>query len=165
MSGFCNNPMATAAVFLPDDDGRGPWLKTGDKGYLDPDNGQLVLHARYHELIKIGTETVLPVDVDDVLMTHPSVKKAAITSVVARDNELDLEIIAYIIRKENSSIEAQEVVDFAASKLPKHCVPTGGVIFTDDLPRSFAGKVQRHKLIHCPVLPGSAKHLLISAAS
>lgn len=163
MSGYCNNPTATEAVFLPDADG--PWLKTGDKGYLDPNNGQLVLHARYIELIKIGTETLLPVDIDEVLMTPPSIKRAAVTSVVARDNELDLEIIAYIIRKEGSDITAQEVVDFAASKLPKHCVPTGGVIFTDNFPRSYAGKVQRHKLSHCPVLPGSAKHLSISEMS
>ena len=167
MSGYCNNPTATEAVFLPDVDG--PWLKTGDKGYLDPNNGQLVLHARYHELIKIGKETILPVDVDEVLMTHPSIKKAAITSVVARDNELDLEIIAYIVRKEeeeeDSAITAQEVVDFVASKLPKHCVPTGGVIFTDSLPRSFAGKVQRHNLVHCPVLPGSVRQLPISVVN
>ncbi|KAF3481894.1 uncharacterized protein GIQ15_04653 [Arthroderma uncinatum] len=163
MSGFCNNPTATKEAFLPDVDGRGPWLKTGDKGFVDPANGQLVLHARYHELIKIGTETVLPVDVDEVLMTHPSIKKAAITSVVARDDELDLEIIAYIIVKDGASITAQELVDYAASKLPKHCVPIGGVIFTNDLPRSFAGKVQRRNLIHCPVLPGSTKRLSISS--
>lgn len=163
MSGFCNNPIATAAAFIPDE--KGPWLKTGDKGYLDPKNGQLVLHARYHELIKIGDETVLPVMVDDVLMELPGIKKAAITSVVSRQNELDLEIIAYIVRRENTNITAQEVVDFAAKKLPKHCVPTGGVIFTDNLPRSYAGKVQRNKLAQCPVLDGSVKHLEVSLAA
>jgi len=47
MSGYCNDPTVTEAACLPDVDG--PWFKTGDKGYLNSDNGQLVLHARFTE--------------------------------------------------------------------------------------------------------------------
>jgi len=162
-SGYCNSRAATEASFFEDVDGH--WHRTGDRGYLDPSNGQLVLHGRYKELFKIGTETVIPVDIDDVLMTHPSIERAAVTSVPARDNESDLEVIAYIVPKEGSAITPQAVVDFVASKLSKHNVPTGGVILTNSIPRSFAGKVPRHRLIQCSVLPGSAKYLTISAVA
>ncbi|KAK2861099.1 hypothetical protein FQN49_004544 [Arthroderma sp. PD_2] len=91
----------------------------GDKGFVDLENGQLILHARYHELNKIGKEAVLPVNVDEILMISPSVKKAANTSVVAWDDKLDLEIIFCAIVKEGSTITAQEVVEYAASRSRK----------------------------------------------
>src|SRR4029453_7635853 len=73
-SGYYNRPDATAQTF------RNGWLHTGDVGYLDED-GYLFLQDRQHDMIISGGFNVYPREVEDVLMTHPAVREAAVVSV------------------------------------------------------------------------------------
>ena len=160
-SQYCNNKAATDSAFLPDADG--PFFRTGDRGYLDPNNGQLALTGRFKEVFKVKYEEVAPVDVEDELMTHPSIADAAVTSTMARDNDKDCECVAYVVKDKDSQVTAQEVVDYIASRLSHHKAPTGGVVFCESIPRSLPlKKVVRRRLVECPALPGSAKYLDIS---
>lgn len=161
-SGYCNNQAATDACFLPDEDRS--WFRSGDKGYLAPNNGHLALTltGRYKELFKVNLEEVAPVDVEDEIMRLPSVTDAAVTSTTARDNDADCECIAYVVRAQDSHVTAQQVVDHIASKMALHKVPTGGVVFCESIPRNGMGKVTRHRLVECQALPGSARYIDIS---
>jgi hypothetical protein len=42
---------------------------------------------------------------------------AGVTSTTARDNDGDEECVAYVVRREDSGLTAQEVVDFIASRM------------------------------------------------
>ena len=160
LSKYCNNQAVTDSALLPDKDGS--WFRTGDKGYLDPDNGQVAVTGRFKEIFKVKYEEVAPVDVEDALMKYPSIVDAAVTSTTARDNDTDCECVAYVVRGKGSQVTAQEVVDYIASRLSHHKAPTGGVVFCDSIPRNAMGKIVRHQLIGRQALPGSAKYLDIS---
>ena len=159
-SKYCNNQAATDSAFLPDKDGS--WFRTGDKGYLDPTNGQLAVSGRFKEIFKVKYEEVAPVDVEDELMKHPSIVDAAVTSTTARDNDADCECLAYVVRGKNTEITGQEVLDYIASRMARHKAPTGGVVFCESIPRNAMGKTVRYRLIERQALPGSAKYLDIS---
>jgi acyl-CoA synthetase (AMP-forming)/AMP-acid ligase II len=65
-TGYADNPEANARAFTAG------WFRTGDQGTLDPD-GYLRLTGRLKELINRGGEKISPLEVDAVLMDHPSV--------------------------------------------------------------------------------------------
>ena len=157
---YCNNQAATASALLPD--AGGSWFRTGDRGYLDPNNGQLALTGRYKEIFKVKYEEVAPAEVEDELLKHPLIVDAAITSTTARDNDKDCECMAYVVRSKDSRMTAQEVVDYIASRMSHHKAPTGGVVFCESIPRNAMRKIIRHELKRCPTLPGSAKYVDIS---
>ena len=67
MKGYWNQPEATAAAI--DADG---WFHTGDVGYLDSD-GFLYIVDRIKDMVVTGGENVSSVEVENVLLEHPSV--------------------------------------------------------------------------------------------
>lgn len=75
MSGYLNNPTATAAVIAADG-----WFYTSDLGYLDED-GNLIISGRRSEMFKTGGENVFPREIEDVLESHPAVLFAAVVGV------------------------------------------------------------------------------------
>ncbi|THC87079.1 hypothetical protein EYZ11_013475 [Aspergillus tanneri] len=161
--GYCGNAAATESAFLPDPEGH--WFRTGDKGYLDPKTGQLTVTGRFKEIFKVRYEEVAPEEIEHELMKHPSIMDAAVTSVVARDNDRDCECLAYVVREQGSQLTAQEVVDFIAANVSHHKAPTGGVVFCEGIPQTAMKKVIRRKLADLPALPGSARYIDISIAN
>src|SRR5207248_10268699 len=69
VDGYENNPEANATSFT------NGWFRTGDQGFLDGD-GYLMLTGRIKELINRGGEKIGPREIDEVLLTHPSVAEA-----------------------------------------------------------------------------------------
>ncbi|KAH8060302.1 ligase [Aureococcus anophagefferens] len=57
---------------------RAPWLRTGDRGLLEPAAGpRLRLVGRSKEIVNRGGEKVSPLAVEDVLLRHAAVKEVA----------------------------------------------------------------------------------------
>ncbi|EER26813.1 putative NRPS-like protein biosynthetic cluster [Coccidioides posadasii str. Silveira] len=164
-SGYCNNPTATAEVFLPDDDGGAPWFRTGDRGYLDPQSGQLALTGRFNEMFTVKLERVVPSEVEAELLKHESIADAAVTATRARDIEGDNECIAYVVRRNGVELTARQVVEFIAARLSNDKAPTGGVVFCESIPRNAMRKIMRHKLIELESLAGSERYIEISSRS
>ena len=71
MSGYLNNPGATAAVL------RDGWMHTGDAGTIDED-GFLYVADRVKDMIVTGGENVYSIEVERVLFMHPAVREAAV---------------------------------------------------------------------------------------
>lgn len=56
MMGYRNNDAANKETFLPDTDGRGRWMRTGDVGMMSKapsGNEHLIITERVKELIKV----------------------------------------------------------------------------------------------------------------
>ncbi|MFD8478421.1 AMP-binding protein [Kitasatospora sp. NPDC059673] len=74
MAGYWKQPELTAAVV------RDGWLHTGDVGYFDED-GYLYLSDRVKDLIIVVGGHVYPSELEDLLVTHPTVARCAVFGV------------------------------------------------------------------------------------
>ncbi|MGW3232397.1 AMP-binding protein [Kitasatospora sp. NPDC001095] len=74
MAGYWKRPDLTAAVL------RDGWLDTGDIGYFDQD-GYLYLSDRVKDLIIVVGGHVYPSEVEELLLTHPTVARCAVFGV------------------------------------------------------------------------------------
>jgi long-chain acyl-CoA synthetase len=131
--GYWQDPKATARVLSADG-----WLLTGDVAQEDAD-GFFRLIARKADLWypKKPGEPAFPRDVEEVLFEVPQVKEAAVVAIAGQP-------VAFIIaRKERPTAEA--IIAYCKRRLPPELVPRL-VIFMDDFPRSFIGKVLRREL-------------------
>lgn len=130
-----------AHLFRADDEG---WLHTGDVGRLD-DEGYLFLTGRKGDLIIRGGENVYPVEVENVLIAHPSVRDAG---VVGRpDERVGERVKAYVVPAAADDVpDPEELRAFARRQLSGFKVPTEWE-FVSDLPRDTSGKLLRRKLV------------------
>ena len=130
-------PMVAASAL--DSDGR---LFTGDLGAFD-DRGRLVITGRKADTIVTGGENVAPVEVEDVLLTHPDVADAA---VFARpDVEWGEAVVASVVLRDGATVAAEELRAFCAQRLAGFKVPKA-FEFVSRLPRSQTGKLLRREL-------------------
>ena len=130
-------PMVAASAL--DSDGR---LFTGDLGTFD-DRGRLVITGRKADTIVTGGENVAPVEVEDVLLTHPDVADAA---VFARpDAEWGEAVVASVVLRDGATVAAEELRAFCAQRLAGFKVPKA-FEFVSGLPRSQTGKLLRREL-------------------
>ena len=134
MLGYWNDEAATRAVLLEDG-----WLLTGDVAQMDKD-GFFRIVARKADMWypeKGGAEPAFPRDVEEVIYEIPQIKEVAVVAVAAHP-------FAFIIGgREKPS--AESVIAYCKRRLPPHLVPRF-VIFMDEFPRTFIGKVLRREL-------------------
>ncbi|GMR49074.1 hypothetical protein PMAYCL1PPCAC_19269, partial [Pristionchus mayeri] len=137
MKGYLNKPEATAETI--DKEG---WLHTGDIGYMDSE-GRMYIVDRLKELIKVKGLQVPPAELEDLLLSHPLVKDAAVIGIP--DQRMGELVRAYVVRA-NESLTEKDVIDFVAQKVSKHKHITGGVNFVNEIPKSPSGKILRRFL-------------------
>ena len=132
-SGYENSPQENATSFI---DG---WFKTGDIGYLD-DEGYLYLTGRKKEQINKGGEKISPVEIDQVLMTHPTVEQAMAFRV--HDTVLGEDIAAMVVL-ENQQTTEEDLRRFLLEHLIAFKVPRR-IYVVDEIPRGPTGKLLRY---------------------
>ncbi len=137
MLGYWNNPDATAATVT--DDG---WLKTGDAGYVDQD-GYIYLHDRKKDMIVTGGENVYPIEVENVLMTHPAVDDVAIIGVP--DDKWGEAVKAIVVPAAGTAPTEAELIAYARERLAGFKLPKS-VDFAEVLPRNPSGKLLKRVL-------------------
>ena len=134
MREYYKNPEATAKTL------RNGWLYTGDMAKQD-EEGFIYLVDRKKDLIICGGENVFPVEVEDFLHTHPSVKDAAAIGLPdERLGEVVTVIIEVIPGKE---LKEEDVIKYC-EQLPKYKRPRK--IFFGEVPRNPTGKIEKPKL-------------------
>lgn len=126
---------------------------------LQSPHGRLKITGRYKEMFRVGGATIVPKEVEGTLLSHPSIVDAVVTSTVSRRSREDLECLAYLVSCGSGSVNAQGVLDFMRSETVSSQVPTGGIIFCQNIPRNDVGKVQKNGLRDVTVLPGSMMYL------
>lgn len=133
MIGYWGDPQSTRDVLSPDG-----WLLTSDVAQMDSD-GYFRIIARKADMwypTKPG-EPAFPRDLEEVLFEIPQVKEAAVVAIAGQP-------VAFVIaRKERPSREA--IIAYCKRRLPPELVPLL-VIFVEDFPRTFIGKVLRREL-------------------
>lgn len=136
MQGYWNNPEATATTL------RDGWLWTGDLGTMDAD-GFVTLSDRLTDVIISGGTNIYPREVEEVLLTHPSVCQV---SVVGKpDPEWGEVVVAFVVAAEG------QVPDKAA--LDNHCIKSMARFkrpkeyrFLEALPQNSYGKILKTEL-------------------
>ncbi|WP_103381957.1 class I adenylate-forming enzyme family protein [Pseudonocardia dioxanivorans] len=131
MSGYWNRPEETAHTL------RGGWLHTGDVGTFD-DDGFLYLLDRKNDVIISGGFNVYPREVEDCLLGHPAVREAAVIGI---PDERWGEVVHAVVST-REPVEADTLLAWARERLAGYKRPRS-VIFSDELPKSSAGKILR----------------------
>jgi long-chain acyl-CoA synthetase len=116
------------------------WLHTGDIGHQD-DEGYLFLSGRISDTINRGGEKFGPVEVEEVLRSHPLVLDVGVVGVP--DPELGERVGAVVVASE--PVSAEDLVGYCAAHLATYKAPEF-VVFADDLPISVLGKLNRPAL-------------------
>jgi long-chain acyl-CoA synthetase len=116
------------------------WLRTGDTGWRD-DEGYLFLAGRISDTINRGGEKFGPVEVEEVLRTHPLVVDVGVVGVP--DEELGERVGAVVVA--SGPVSPEELVAHCADRLATYKVPEF-VVLADELPTSVLGKLDRSGL-------------------
>lgn len=132
-AGYWQDQAATRSVMT---DG---WLRTGDIGRFDAE-GFLVLEGRVKEMIKSGALTVIPSEVEGVLMSHPGVREAAVVGVP--DDRWGEAVHAFITVTPGATVDEAALKAHCQERLTGYKRPKV-IHIVADLPRTGIGKVAR----------------------
>ncbi|OHR70873.1 hypothetical protein HMPREF3291_06480 [Bacillus sp. HMSC76G11] len=136
MKGYWNNPGQTENTIF------NGWLHTGDIGKMDED-GYVYLLDRKKDLIIVGGYNVYPVEIENVLYTHPAVLEAAVVG--QPDDRLGEIPKAYIVVKEGMSLSEDEVKAYCLERLASY-KQIRKVEFIKEIPKTPSGKLMKRKL-------------------
>jgi acyl-CoA synthetase (AMP-forming)/AMP-acid ligase II len=127
--GYYKNPVATAEAR------RGLWHRTGDIGYLDNDN-YLFIVDRAKDMIITGGFNVYSAEVEQTLLSHPSVRDCAVIGLP--DDKWGERVVAVL--EAGPDLDVDELRDYVRERIGGVKTPKQFEIWTD-LPRSKVGKV------------------------
>ncbi|SFS53986.1 long-chain-fatty-acid--CoA ligase [Marininema halotolerans] len=136
MKGYWNMPEETDRVLQEG------WYYTGDMAKRDDENYYYIVD-RKKDIIISGGENIYCVEVENVLYSHPDVLEAAVVGIP--DDSWGEQVLAIIVKREDSSLDQEELIQFCRQFLAGFKVPKS-VEFTTDLPKSGAGKVLKRNL-------------------
>jgi len=137
MRAYENNPEETKKNFI------GEWFKTGDLGYLDDDR-YLFVTGRSKEVINRGGEIISPIEIEEALTSHPSIK--ALVAFSTPHSLLQETIGVCIVTPQGAprisleSLQEHAALDLHPSKWPQL------IVYADDLPKTATGKAMRVRL-------------------
>src|SRR5258708_3975265 len=136
MQGYYNDPEATKKVM-----GDG-WFHTGDAAVMHPD-GYVEIRDRIKDVIISGGENISSLEVEGVLLRHPSVQEAAI---VGLPHEKWGEAPhAYVVLKAGAAATEPELIAYTRDRLAHFKAPHS-VTFVQELPKTATGKIQKYVL-------------------
>lgn len=130
-------PDLTAESFVDD------WFFAGDTGWMDQD-GDLYVTGRKKLLINVAGYKVDPLEVEEVLGSHPAVAEAVVLGVPHAGYGERVKAVV-VKRTEAPDCEEADLLAFCAVRLADYKVPKL-VEFRDEIPRSPLGKILRKYL-------------------
>jgi len=135
-AGYYGMPAETAAVM------DGPWLRTGDLVTANADCTYTFV-SRVKEVIRRRGENLSPLEVEEVLETHPAVLEAAVVGVPSELSEEEVKafiVPAAGVRPDFAELRAYTAERLAAFKVPRYWEQIG------ELPRTPTARVAKHQL-------------------
>ncbi|VVP70899.1 Long-chain-fatty-acid--CoA ligase [Pseudomonas fluorescens] len=139
MKGYYKLPDKTAETL------RSGWLYTGDLGELGAD-GRLRFIGRLKDMFRVGGENVSPLEVEQVLLKHPSVELAQVVGVP--DPRLGEVPAAYVTLRSGQQVDATALIAFckercANFKVPRYLSVVEGF---ESIGMTGSSKVQKNRL-------------------
>ncbi len=135
MSGYWNNPQATAEAFA------GGWFHSGDLVRMDED-GYVWVVDRKKDMIISGGENIYCAEVENVLAGHPRIVEVA---VIGRTHEKWGEVPIAVAAVAGEELRLDDLHEYLAERLARYKHPKALEI-VDALPRNPAGKVLKTEL-------------------
>jgi acyl-CoA synthetase (AMP-forming)/AMP-acid ligase II len=135
MREYYKNPQKTAETLK---DG---WLYTGDIARID-EEGFFWITDRKKDVIITGGENIYPVEIEEILHTHPKIYDVAVIGIP--DERLGEIAAAVVDPKPGVNLTEQEVNDFCVQNLAHYKRPRR--IFFGKIPRNPTGKIEKPKL-------------------
>jgi fatty-acyl-CoA synthase len=135
MLGYYNKPEATR------DKIREGWLHTGDMAVKDAD-GYVRITGRLTDMIIVGGFNTYPAEIENFFLRHPKVLDVSIVGIP--DPIMGEAVMAFVIPREGTPLEPEEIVGFARGKIANFKVPKY-VEIVERFPLTGSGKVQKFK--------------------
>jgi len=134
--GYYRDEDATAAAIT---DG---WLHTGDYARMDAE-GYVYVLDRKKDMIIHGGVKVYSVEVENLLVRHPSVAEAAVVGV---PNAVAFETVAaFLVPAEGAEVDVEDVQGWVRTRMAAHAVPRH-VRVVETIPRNRTGKIDKRLL-------------------
>ena len=122
---------------------RNGWLHTGDLARMDED-GYFFLVDRARSMYISGGENVYPAEIEQVLRRHPAIEDVAVVGIP--DDRWGEVGRAFVIRKSEAALSAEDVVSFCKGKLARFKWPKK-ITFCTEFPKTALGKVRKSLLV------------------
>src|ERR1700677_324380 len=135
MSGYWNNPEATAEAFA------GGWFHSGDLVRMD-EEGYVWVVDRKKDMIISGGENIYCAEVENVLAGYPRIVEVA---VVGRADDKWGEVPLAVAAVTDEGLRLEDLAEFLAERLARYKHPKALEI-VEALPRNPAGKVLKTEL-------------------
>ena len=139
MTGYWNLPEQTAVAL------RDGWYYTGDAGYLD-DDGFLFLEGRVKDMIVSGGENIYPIEIENVLSSHPAVHQCAVIGI---PHETWGEAVHAIILLEDSESKPpteRELITYCRERIASYKCPVSVSFRSEAMPLSPINKILKTEL-------------------
>ena len=136
--GYLDDPEQTARVLTADG-----WLRTGDIAVTD-DDGYLYLVDRAKDLIIVSGFNVYPAEVEEVIAEHPAVAEVGVAGVP--HPHTGEAVKAWVVVGDGMSVDEDTLIAWASARLARYKCPSK-ILFVEELPRNFSGKLLRRSLI------------------
>ena len=120
----------------------GDWVWTGDRYRQDAD-GFWWHQGRVDDMLKVGGLWVSPVEMEQALAEHPAVYECAVVQVLV-DGLTRIKAVV-VCREADTGELTAELQAWCKQRLQRHEFPHI-VEYTDELPKTTTGKIQRFKL-------------------
>ena len=165
-SGYWNQPAKSQDIFNAHlkDTGEGPWLRTGDLGFLK--DGELFISGRLKDMIIIRGANYAPQDIEWVSQKcHPAVETAESAAFpLTIDGEESLGIVQELNRKDHpSNVEFEEVAAKIREQISLEFEVRAyavALVRRNTIPKTSSGKIQR-RACRAALLDGSLETLFV----
>jgi long-chain acyl-CoA synthetase len=137
MRGYWNRPEETEQTL------REGWLHTGDLAAEDAE-GYFRIVGRKKELIIAGGYNIYPDEVDEVLVSHPSILEAATIGVP--DERRGETVKSFVVFHPGQSATEEEIISYCRERLAPYKIPRS-IEVREELPKSSVLKILRRKLV------------------
>ena len=141
--GYLNEPEKSEELW---EDG---WLHTGDIGYIDGE-GYLQITDRIKDVIKTGGEWLSSLELEDIIIEHPSVSEAAAIGVP--DEKWGERPLVFVVLKKDfeDKVTSDDLKDHymeyvAKGVIPKYGVP-GEIKLVNGIAKTGVGKIDKKEL-------------------
>jgi len=141
----CRGPWITASYYLDDapekfHDG---WLRTGDVGTLDAE-GFVRLTDRAKDVIKSGGEWISSMELENLIMAHPSVAEAAVIG-VPDDRWGERPLAAVVLLPGADPVSPEDLRAYLGERIPRWQLPERWC-FINEVPKTSVGKFKKTTL-------------------